>query len=812
MAVVIDTALKLVFEELLKLVVTQTMQSDKIKTQLKRLETTLKRIEPIFFEGRRLSKVLDRPEEQTKLFMFHLEKGKELVVNCSRIKFWNVFQKIVYSNKLIRLNNELLWFFQIELEGNMMSTSMRSLIGIYDLSAKLDKVLSAVTTHALANRHLCRVPRLPEHVVGFNVHLQELKRRLLNYDTEVLVVSGPGGCGKTTLAKMLCHDNEIKVFGENILYVTVSRQSSFKIIINNIFEHYGKNHCEFQTDEEARNQLENLINGMGPSNMLLVLDDVWAESESIIQDLMFQTPGYKVLVTSRFLFPRFTSTYVLGLLNDEDARTLLCNFAFPSDGIPNVTDDLVNKTVRLCMGLPLALSVVGASLCGQPVLKWKTTLKKRSESGSILESNSGMLLSLKSSVDALDELPIVKECFLDLGSFPEDKRISAMVLIDMWVELYNLDDEGMYTSENLLELSLRNLINLVPIRKYASELDGYCNQLYVTQHGLLRELVIHMSSQEPVVERKRLFIEIHRNEFPTWWLAHKEQLINARILSISTDEAFYSNWYDLHAPKVEVLALNIRSKDYTLPEFIKRMGQLKVLIVTSYSDYLSQLHNLSFIECLSNLRTIRFEHVALSTIQPIFAIKNLRKVSFFMCEIGDALMSCFTESPYIKSNITDLEFDMCYDMKELPSGLCNLVHLRKLSITNCQELDVLPKGLESLSNLEILRLHCCTKLQELPESVGSLCNLSVIDISDCLSISVLPKEIGELCGLRVLKMDGCSGLQELPRSISKLSQLEDVICDEETSYSWMEFEGVIRNLKIHVVEEDRFESFMKIVK
>ncbi|KAJ0728245.1 putative P-loop containing nucleoside triphosphate hydrolase [Helianthus annuus] len=236
---------------------------------------------------------------------------------------------------------------------------------------------------------------------------------------------------------------------------------------------------------------------MKSNNMLLVLDDVWSESESIIQDLMFQIPGYKVLVTSRFLFPRFDSTYELGLLNNEDAKTLLCYYAFPRDGIPiNVTDDLVNKIVNFCKGLPLALTVAGASLCGQPAFKWKTTLKKWSESGSMLQSNSNILHSLKSSVDALDELPNVKECFLDLGSFPEDERISATVLMDMWVVLYNLDDEGTSTSENLLELSLRNLINLSSVRKNAGEVDGYCNELYVTQHDLLRELAIHLLSTQ----------------------------------------------------------------------------------------------------------------------------------------------------------------------------------------------------------------------------------------------------------------------------------------------------------------------------
>lgn len=133
-------------------------------------------------------------------------------------------------------------------------------------------------------------------------------------------------------------------FGENILYVTVSRVSSLQIIAQKLFKHYGENDHVFQTEEEAKNQIENLMRRkMGSDKMLLVLDDVWSESESLVQDLKFQIPGYKILVTSRFLFPRFNSTYELSLLSHEDAKALLSYSAFPEDGIPNVPADLVNK-------------------------------------------------------------------------------------------------------------------------------------------------------------------------------------------------------------------------------------------------------------------------------------------------------------------------------------------------------------------------------------------------------------------------------------------------------------------------------------
>ncbi|KAK1410658.1 hypothetical protein QVD17_37196 [Tagetes erecta] len=272
----------------------------------------------------------------------------------------------------------------------------------------------------------------------------------------------------------------------------------------------------------------------------------------------------------------------------------------------------------------------------------------------------------------------------------------------------------------------------------------------------------------------------------------------------------FSNWHYVIAHYVEKLTLNIRSKTCSLPpNFITRMNQLKVLSVTGCSDYPSKFHDLSFIERLTNLKSIRFEHVSVPSIQPILALKNLKQLTFVMCEISDAFMSCSIDSP--DTSLTSLEIDTCYDVKQLPSGLCNLVQLKKLSITNCHELSVVPKGLGNLSNLEMLSLHCCTKLQELPDSIGNLRKLSFIDVSDCLSLSVLPEEIGELCGLKVLKMNGCGGLQELPMSISELWRLEEVICDEETSYLWMDFETDLQKLKINIVEEDRLESLMKIV-
>ncbi|KAK3007839.1 hypothetical protein RJ639_014341, partial [Escallonia herrerae] len=135
-----------------------------------------------------------------------------------------------------------------------------------------------------------------------------------------------------------------------------------------------------------------------------------------------------------------------------------------------------------------------------------------------------------SFVRFLSRCETLERVAMGLGSFPENQRIPATVLMDMWVELYGPDEEGMYTLANVLELSARNLVNLVP----DSEANGYCEGHVVMQH----------------------------------------------------DEMFPSNWSDIQVPAVEVLILNFRlnfrSRSYTLPHFMLMMNQLKVLILTSY--------------------------------------------------------------------------------------------------------------------------------------------------------------------------------------------------------------------------------------
>ena len=50
----------------------------------------------------------------------------------------------------------------------------------------------------------------PTIIVGVDAPLKELKKNFLKDGVSMLVLTGPGGCGKTTLAKAFCQDQEVK--------------------------------------------------------------------------------------------------------------------------------------------------------------------------------------------------------------------------------------------------------------------------------------------------------------------------------------------------------------------------------------------------------------------------------------------------------------------------------------------------------------------------------------------------------------------------------------------------------------------------
>ena len=124
-------------------------------------------------------------------------------------------------------------------------------------------------------------------------------------------------------------------------------------MVRKLFEHNHSRVPEFQNDQDAIIQLEQLLKKQAEkAPVLLVLDDVWGgpdirvEPEFPLQKFEFKIPECRILVTSRYKFPGFGSAYKLDLLHGEEAMKLFRHSAFPTDGDFTLDEDFDEDLVK----------------------------------------------------------------------------------------------------------------------------------------------------------------------------------------------------------------------------------------------------------------------------------------------------------------------------------------------------------------------------------------------------------------------------------------------------------------------------------
>ncbi|CAD6269550.1 unnamed protein product [Miscanthus lutarioriparius] len=616
---------------------------------------------------------------------------------------------------------------------------------------------------------------------------------------EVVGISGMGGSGKTTLAMEIFRDHKVRAyFNDRIFFETISQSANLETIKMKLWEQISGNIVLGAYNQIPEWQLKLGPRDRGP--VLVILDDVWSLPQ--LEELIFKFPGCKTLVVSRFKFPTLVKqTYEMQLLDEAAALSVFCRAAFDQESVPQTADKkLVRQVSAECRGLPLALKVIGSSLRDQPPKIWLSAKNRLSRGEAISDSHETKLLErMAASVECLSEK--VRDCFLDLGCFPEDKKIPLDVLINIWMEIHDLDEPDAFAI--LVELSNKNLLTLVNnAQNKAGDLYSSYHDYSVTQHDVLRDLALHMSGRDPLNKRRRLVMPRREETLPRDWLRNKDTPFEAQIVSIHTGEMKESDWFQMSFPKAEVLILNFASSLYYLPPFIATMQNLKALVLINYGTSSAALDNLSAFTTLNGLRSLWLEKIRLPPLpKTTIPLKNLHKISLVLCELNSSLRGSTMDLSMTFPRLSNLTIDHCIDLKELPSSICEISSLETISISNCHDLTELPYELGKLHCLSILRVYACPALWRLPESVCSLKRLKYLDISQCINLTDLPEELGHLTSLEKIDMRECSRLRSLPRSSSSLKSLGHVVCDEETALLWREAEQVIPDLRVQVAEE-----------
>ncbi|KAK4707669.1 hypothetical protein R3W88_028594 [Solanum pinnatisectum] len=621
-------------------------------------------------------------------------------------------------------------------------------------------------------------------VVGIHAHLEELKSLLqieIN-DVRIVGIWGIGGIGKTTIAKAifdtLSHQFKVACFLANVK--ENAKKNQLHSLQNTLLSELLRKKDDYVNNEyDGKCMIQSRLSSM---KVLIVLDDIdhGDHLEYLAGDVGWFGNGSRVIVTTRNrqLIEKDAAIYEVPTLPDDEAMQLFNQHAFKKE----VPDECFKKfsleVVNYAKGLPLALKVWGSTLHKKGVDKWKKIVDKIKK-----KSNSEIVEKLKISYDGLE--PEEEKIFLDIACFFRgDNREQVMRIVESY-------DSG---AEFILDVLIDK--SLVFISKYDR----------IEMHDLIEDMgkyIVKMqrdSGKPSRVWNVEDFEDVMMDNMGTMTVEaiclkycekvcfSKESMQNMRRLRILCMHTYqwgsqsYSE-YD----SMEYLPNNLCCFVWDfypwklLPENFNPRRLVHLELQWSSLHYLCNETKVPSLESLNLKYCSSLEKFP--EILGIMKQGTARKITMSYSGIRELPLSFFDLQPHL----TELHLNGMEHLVSLPSSICKLKGLVKLSVPNCSKLESLPEDIGSLSSLKVLNLSG-NNFKHLPQSISKLGALKYLVLANCKKLTQLPEFPQQLHGINADWSNDlfCNLL------FQNISSLQHAICSSHflslrVIWSWGEF-------------------------
>ncbi|WCJ30728.1 Disease resistance protein (CC-NBS-LRR class) family [Euphorbia peplus] len=529
----------------------------------------------------------------------------------------------------------------------------------------------------------------------------------------VITIFGPGGLGKSKLARTIFDHSSIVNEFELRLWVNVGEEFDVKTVVENVVECIVGSRTEYLPLKTLKEFLNKLI---FQKKFLLVLDDFSSDVQDdnekwneLMECLEGGSDGSRMMVVTR---RESVANRISSAPNRYELRGLSLNessFLWDLDvskGIePARNKETRDKILRKCSQNPLEVELIGKVLQYRP---------SETELGpfmsEVLEKLDDPICQFVTRDEKIPPalllsysyLPIqLQKCFLYCGLFPKSKHIDVNKLIHHWIaQEYIIRPEG--GDERLEEIGLEYFDYLVR-RSFLKE--GEKDLLGKVKSCWLDNLMHDLATSMATSLGHKMFKSLEVETFDGTQTRHVSFLCHFNTKSIAECSL------DAH-----------RLRTFLLPgQQILRTNEGK------------------FRDSFSRDMLTKFKHL-------------------YVCDLHS---SGLTKIPSCIGNLICLRYlDISEndEIKALPNAITKLRFLQVLNVSGCGMLEELPKMIRKLIDLRHLYCNRCWNLKYMPYGIGELTQLRTLswfviaeDSSLFTHIGGL-EELGPLLNLREIEI------------------------------------------------------------